>query len=155
VCAVYAFVCIRNFNGFSGISNKLMESKNRKQFQTSCPDQRHILLLLLTGIPNLWVKYGTCGIKVFGRPCQCFLYNYSVWPYELFYLLLYYVLPQCHDLDNRLRRARPILLGTYHNNVCIHEEPFITLVEYCLSNTERIQLHFNNSKRNQYNDKRA
>lgn len=31
VCRVRAFVCIRNFNGFDGISNKLMESKNRKQ----------------------------------------------------------------------------------------------------------------------------
>jgi len=30
---VYSFVCIiRNFNGFSGICNKLMESKNRKQY---------------------------------------------------------------------------------------------------------------------------
>jgi len=52
--SVYAFTCIRNFNGFSGISNKLMESKtasNNIPNQSSGP-KAYFILLLLTGIPN-------------------------------------------------------------------------------------------------------
>lgn len=98
---VYAFVCIRNFNSFSGISNKLMESKNRKQFQTSRPDQRHILLLLLTGIPNQWVKYGTRGIKVFGHPCQCF---YTIIRFDRIWIILFIVI-LCSSTVSRPRQS--------------------------------------------------